>query len=200
MRGKEYGLVYIDFLHSSSADIQEYYEHNEFVRRVGRQWTFMSVHIFRKQVIKNVNADKYINTCLLQVPYYITSSMSQSTNAVINREMIKIDVGNTPSPEKYNFLEVFSHNYNSITADLLGSYPDITRSSIAYVRKDEMNFIRTYIWHNLVRPFLRAPWKRDERWKYVWPYYGKEWYFYWIMFKCALGQIRRDIKSIGSKH
>ena len=193
LRGKDYGLLYIDFQSTIKGDIVEYIDHNQMVRKIGRQFTYMSANVFRKDIVDTIDADKYRNTCLLQMPFFMTSCLSCPVNAVLPQNILIRDVGETAPPQKYDFIEVFSQNFITISSQILNSYSFIKQSTISYLKKDMMKYIRSQVFHNLVES--PSMWK-DERWKYVWPYYKKEWYFYGYMLLSFAGKFKRRLKSI----
>lgn len=192
LRGKDYGLLYIDFQSTTKGDVVVYSDHNQMVRKIGRQFTYMSANIYRKNIVDTIDADKYRNTCLLQMPFFMTSCLSSPVNAVLPQNVLIRDVGNTVPPQKYDFIEVFSQNFITISSQILDSYSFMKHSTISYLKKDMMKYIRSQVFHNLVES--PQMWK-DDRWKYVWPYYKTEWYFYWYMLLSFAGKIKRRFKQ-----
>lgn len=193
LRGKDYGLLYIDFKNPSSNGLTEYHDVNKFIRKVGRQITYMSANIFLKEIVEKVDADKYKNTCFVQIPFFLTSCLNRKNNATTDRDILLRDVGGTMPPQKYDFLEVFGKNFVSITCSILSAYPIVSEKTIGYLHKSMyVEYTGPYVYHNLI---IKIKF-RDSRWQYIFPYYGKKWYFYWNVFTCLHGTLKRKMHSI----
>ena len=195
LRGEDYGLLYIDFQQPSEIGITEYEDINVFVRKEGRQFTYMSANIFLKEIVARVNAEKYINTCFIQIPFYITSCLSRPINVTTSRDILIRDVGQTASPQKYEFLEVFCKNFVTITGEILREYPQISAQTIDYVHKSMfVEYSGKYVYQ-----LFKSSGIRDNRWQYIYPYYGHKWYFYWNFVKCSWNTIIRKFGKILKK-
>lgn len=193
LRGKNYGVLFIDFRNPLDEGIVHEYDNvNEFIRFLGRQLTYMSANIFRRDIVNDVNGRKYIGTCLLQMPFFIRSCLKYEVNAVTKRKILIRDVGATPPPQEYNFLEAFSKNYIDIVEDVLKSSPKIDKDTISFLKKEMyMTYTGKYVYNHLIKKIKIG----DNQWQYVWPYYKREWYFYWCIIVCVCGSINRKIKN-----
>lgn len=195
LRGKDYGLLYIDFQQPSEIGITEYDDINAFIRKEERMIPYMSANIFLKEIVSKVDVSRYRDTCFVQIPFYITSCMSRPINATTNRCILIRDVGHTVSPQKYDFYEVFCKNFVTITGELLRQYPKVKPATISYIHKSMfVKYTGTYVYQ-----LLKGNGFRDKRWQYIYPYYGHTGYFYWNFVKCLGENIKRKIRKIVTK-
>ena len=194
LREKDYGLVYIDYLNPTEHRITEYTDVNKFICEVGRHITCISANIFRTDVIPMVEGEKYRGTLLLQVPYYLTSCVNSNVNAIINAQIIQRDIGNLPSEEKFDFIQIFSNNYLALMISLLEPIKKIKKSTISFFKKQMLiEYTGIKIYHTFIKT---GKWRNDERWRFVWPYYKNEWFFYLYMLKCFKDSVKRKLSKI----
>lgn len=197
LRGKDYGLLYIDFQNPSEKEPVEYTDINAFIRKLGRMLGYMSANIFRKDILNTVDPSKYNGTCFLQMPFFIASCFSKSCNAVISREILIRDIGGTPSPQNYNFVEVFSKSFNDIINELLRTNPLVKRSTMYRLKKELFDsYLGNRVYHQMIKTMK---FNRHPDWQYVWPYYKNEWYFYWNIVQGFCGTIFRKFETAFNK-
>ena len=188
LRNKDYGLLFIEFRHPIQiANVIEYSDVNDYLCKIGRQLTYMSANIFRKDVVKALDPEKYKNTCLLQMPFFIMSSLNSNVNAITNKDILLRDVGQTASPQSYSFLEVFSKNFIDIIQELLSRNSKIEKRTISYIKKDMYTtYTGSYVYTYMIKKLKF----RDKRWQYIWPYYRREGYFYWSFIIYIMGSVK----------
>lgn len=188
LRGKEYGLVHIHKFDDIEDEVRVYTSPEDFLMKISYWITFMSGSIFRKDIVKQITPEKYIHTHLLQVPYYITSALSQEKNLLIEKEILAtgIDGANNGG---YNFFEVFVRHYLDIWHEFELS-SGISHSTYCFIKKDiYYRFVRGFVYSLLFRHRN----VKDEDAKYVgnrkgfkikgarrilYKYYGDCGYFY----------------------
>ncbi len=141
LEGKDYGLVFIYDQFNSST--KEFNNSEKFLKYVSFWITFMSGNVFRKEIVHQIQFDKYIGTHLIQVPFYITSALSSSCNLVLGENIIEgsLDKSNNGG---FNFYEVFVRNYLNIYKEFVDK---------KMVSKSTFNWLQ-----------------RDVYWKYIIPY------------------------------
>lgn len=191
LRGKNYGLVYIDTRHELDGSVKEYQDRSEFIKKVSYFYTFMSGCIFRSAAINRVEReDRYIATCLLQMPFYLQSTLMFDTNAVITFPVIKQVGADASNNGGYNYFEVFVKNYLTI----LGEYIE-DKKLFSWLKKDIWHFVWMYTRRLLIDKIV-GNFKTDNGWKILFKYYGNEWYFWWTLFKYPFGTVKRKIMKM----
>lgn len=140
LRRDDYGLVYIHKF-SRLGDKNIIYENrSDFLKTISYWITFMSGSIFRSDIVDIVDAEKYRNTHLLQVPFYLKSAFSQPRNLIISQDILQ-DGLDSSSAGGYNFYEVFIKNYLSILNEFVQTN-DIDYKTYEWLKKDIFcNFI-----------------------------------------------------------
>lgn len=193
IRNKDYGLIHIKCKESSgSQEIQEYDDKEEFVKEVSYWLTFMSGNIFLKEAASLIeNKEKYVKTCLLQVPFFLHSFTLRKKNLIIRRSLM--DAGlDSRSNGGYNFYEVFVANYLKILAE--GAQKGLySKKCFEYLKKDIcVDYIARYNWTLLIRRKelaakkvlvgeSRNGYKIDNAWKILLENYKSKGYF-WLSF------------------
>ena len=191
IRGHEYGLIYIDTRSEPDGSVMEYQNRNEFIKQVSYFYTFMSGCVFRSEAVRCVeNPERYIATNLLQMPFYLQSTMMCDRNVVIKFPVIRQLGADANNNGGYNFFEVFVYNYQTI----MGEY--IKDSQLfAWLKKDIWLFVWMYTKLLLLKN-RNGNFKIHNGWKILFKYYGKEWYFWRTLFKYPLGVVKRKIMKL----
>jgi len=191
LRDHDYGLVYIDTRNNNDGNVIEYHDQSKFIKEVSYFYTFMSGCIFRKMAIDNVtNQEKYIATNLLQMPFYLQSTLMYDSNVVIRFPILGETGADARNNGGYNYFEVFVQNYLTIMAEYI---KDV--DLYAWLKKDIWSFVWGYTKRLLIRKDV-GNFKTDNGWKILFKYYGNEWYFWWTLFKYPFGVINRKIKKL----
>lgn len=134
LRGKDYGLIHLNQRIKSEGEPVVYTDLEEFLKKISFWFTFMSGSIFRKDIVAQIEAEKYIGTHLLQMPYYLTSATKEKENLLINTLLLETGLDYS-SNGGYNFYEVFVKNYLNIWLEFVKNGV-ITRSCYEYLKKD----------------------------------------------------------------
>ena len=150
LRGKDYGLVHIHVFDDMNMKTKVYDNAEEFLCKVSFWITFMSGSIFRKDIVDEIEPQKYINTHLLQVPYYITSAVSKKENLIISENIM--DAGlDSSNNGGYNFYEVFVQHYLNIWNEFVEK-GKISKFTYEHIKKDiYVNFIVDFNYKLLLR-------------------------------------------------
>lgn len=167
--------------------------------------TFMSGCIFLKDAVPLVkDLEKYIPTHLLQVPVYITSSLSRRQNIIVWKSLLEsgLDSSNNGG---YNFYQVFVESYLDIWNEfVLGK--KITSKCFENIKKDiYVRFVIWYNWSLLIRRKNIAPenklykgnrkgFKIKGACKILLKNYGFKWYF-WVMILKYPYCFMKDLKK-----
>lgn len=190
LRGHDYGLVYIN-TRNNDGNVIEYHDQSKFIKEVSYFYTFMSGCVFRRDAIDIVrNHEKYIATHLLQMPFYLQSTMMSDSNVVVRFPILGETGADAQNNGGYNFFEVFVKNYLAIMAEYI---KDV--DLYAWLKKDIWSFVWGYTKRLLIRKDV-GNFKTDNGWKILFKYYGNEWYLWWTLFKYPFGVIKRKIKKL----
>lgn len=189
LRGKDYGLIHLN-QNSTSETKKEYIVYDnieEYYKVISIWFTFMSGCIFRKDVVSKIDPQNYVDTHLLQMPYYLHSAAEKETNLLVYKKILQIGL-DAKSNGGYNFYEVFVKNYLDIWMELV-SKGIISKECFEFIKKD--NFKRVILPWNY-RLLIKKENVKDENKDYVGnrkgfkikgakgimsQYYGKYWYY-----------------------
>ena len=150
LRGKDYGLVHIHVFDDMNMKTKVYNNAEAFLFKLFYWFIFMSGSIFRKDIVDEIEPQKYVNTHLLQVPYYITSAVSKKENLIISDNIMDggLDSSNNGG---YNFYEVFVQHYLNIWNEFVEK-GKIHKYTYEFIKKNiYVNFIIFYNYKLLLR-------------------------------------------------
>lgn len=162
--------------------------------------TFMSGNIFnRSSVSKIVNPEQYIDTHLLQVPFFLESVLSHQNNIYIGIDLVLETGADDANNGGYNFFEVFTKHYLDIWNSALVRH-DVSRDIYDIIRKDLFeNYLVYFIDKLLLRKesvsnvkeeaYSRKGWRVDNSWSILNKYYFGQPYFYLTVSKMYLKHI-----------
>lgn len=191
LRYRECGLVYIDTQHANE-DVDFFYNRTDFIKHVSYFYTFMSSCIFRKDAINNVyNPERYINSCLLQLPFYLSSTKLCEYNIIVGFTVLRQVGVDSKNNGGYNFFEVFVCNYLNILKEYIDEV-----SLFKWLKKDIWPFIFGYTKRLLLRKDC-GNFKIENAWYILLKNYGNTWYF-WCSLLCLPFSIFR-IKTLKRK-
>ena len=203
----EYGMVFIHSLHRVYGNIIKYNNSEKFIKDVSFWFTFMSACIFRKDIASTINTEYYINTHLLQMPYFIASSTKFNDNLIINQDLLDdgLDSNNNGG---FNLFEVFVSNYLRIWTDFR-KQGTISKSLYLYLKRDIfLHFILSHIYEQLLFRINikstknvsfgvtnRKGYDINNSWKILFKNYGGCWYFYIIPFYVIYAFLKYGVPS-----
>lgn len=191
LRDHDYGLVYIDTRNNHDGNVIEFHNQTKFIKEVSYFYTFMSGCVFRRDAIDKVrNHDKYIATHLLQMPFYLQSTMMSDSNVVVRFPILGETGADAQNNGGYNFFEVFVQNYLTIMAEYIKD-----ACLYAWLKKDIWSFVWAFTLRLLIRKD-KGNFKTENGWRILLKYYGIEWYFWWTLFKYPFGVVKRRIKKL----
>ena len=205
LREKDYGLVHIHQFKDVQNDLVEYDSLDDFYKQVSYWFTFVSGSIFRKDIVSKVIPEPYINSRLLQLPYFIMSATLSKKNLLINRQLLTDGLDNS-SNGGYNFYEVFVRNYLNIWRGFVDK-GFVSEKCYKAIKKDVyVNFVHHYnyrllIKHERVREDNgkcengRNGFKINGYKKILLKYYGTCGYFYWSIIRLYLRTFINSLKS-----
>ena len=206
LRGKDYGLIHLNQCVKNDGEPIVYKNLEDFFKKISYWFTFMSGCIFRKDIVAQIDAEKYIGTHLLQMPYYLTSATKGKENILVNRQILEVGLDSS-SNGGYNFYEVFVKNYLNIWHEFVDN-GSITETCYEYLKKDIFEkFIVVYNFKLLVKhqnvkdenvPYVgsRKGFKIAGAKEILDQYYGQYFYFKMSWTKYVKMCVRNKIKKM----
>ena len=162
LREDDYGLIYIHRFDNIKDSIVVYDNKETFYKQISYWFTFMSSSIFRKDVVDQIDFNKYVRTHLLQMPYYLASADRGNRNLLINQDLLKTGLDGKNNGG-YNFFEVFVKYYLDIWHEFEMT-SGMSHSTYCYIKKDlYCKYLREYTYSLL---FLHKNVK-EENTKYI---------------------------------
>lgn len=147
----------IGLLHLSTSnfgckkDFVIYDDKTEFLKKISYWSTFMTSNIFNSKARDLViDAQQYVGSFFLQMPFYLSASMSSERNIVSYKPIF--DVGaDSSSNGGYNYFKVFVQNYLDIWKEYTDKF-QIDESVYKYIKKDiYVNFHQHFIHMLLIK-------------------------------------------------
>ncbi len=176
---------------------------NDMATTVSFWFTFISVNIFNSKVLPEICYEHYRETCLLQVPIYLTACYGSCRNAIFYlKEIFETDC-DWLNNGGYNFYEVFVKNYLSIWKEFC-IQRSISHSVFRAIQKDifisyiHPNNIRLLAQRNGIRKGMtgRNGLYVDHAWSYLFEFYGDKWYFYKSLLPLSYRYLRNWVGRI----
>lgn len=191
----EFGLLHINnIVNANSIEDKEFSSVGEFFSEVGVLITFISSNIIRRDIIDNVNHQKYIGSHLLQVAYYCRSAASGYTNVIYSGNVLQVAADGTNNGG-YNFFEVFVKN-------LLTIYHEPVEQGL--IKEQDFQIVKKSILQSFVIDYFidlviikkNARFKIDGASRILFKYYWKDYYFYRILIMKLLKRVYSKILEI----
>lgn len=206
LKNDNYGLIHIKNVADSNHNVVVFNNIEQFFKAISFNITFMSASIFLKEIVENVDSDKYVNTHLLQVPYYIHSALNGTKNCILSAKLLE-DGLDASSNGGYNYYDVFVTNYLSIWKEFVIN--NLLASSVfLYLKKDiYTKFISEYNYSLLIKRQNIKPenfsyirnrkgFKIKGAWRILFHNYGGCSYFYFSLLSYVYRIIRGCVKRI----
>lgn len=120
LEGKDYGLFHINCYAKDNFGITNYKTPQECLLDVNYWITFMSANIINSKYIPCVDVEKYLDSFLIQVPFYLEACLKSRDNAVL-RFLAFENENDSKNNGEYNLFQVFIKNLFSIYRILITS-------------------------------------------------------------------------------
>lgn len=183
LRGKEYGLLHIDPHPVTAYPLKEYFDNNDYLKIINRQFTWMSGNIFRSDIVSKIDYRKYTTSHLMQMPFYLESALESNVNAITGETVIEMDAGQKYDAKNrggsYNFIGVFAFHFLRIMREFINKHKDVDNETYRVIkRKMYEDWISKFIKNQLFKVNRKTP----VNWFYALKCYGFEGYFYKSLF------------------
>jgi glycosyltransferase involved in cell wall biosynthesis len=101
-------------LKSTVSEILVYEDYVSFYDTVNQSITFISGMIVNSSFVKDIEFDKYKDSCLIQVPLFLEASFNSTYNIIHKEALISVQPENSGG---YSFSKVFGENISKIFED-----------------------------------------------------------------------------------
>ena len=169
---KDYGLIFLQ-KETKEAKVIEYQNIEEFIKEVSYLLTFISSNIVATKFVSEIDFDKYKNSCLYQVPLYMTAAKNSHNNLIIYDSSL-FEVGkDEESSGGFNIFEVFLNKYLTIRKELFADTNDAEKNYAIEKRVFFNKFLLLIIYRFYIRRDI-GNFKIDGGWSIIKKHYGKE--------------------------
>lgn len=194
LEAEDYGLFHLTCYSESGFGLRKYTSSAECLCDINYWVTFISGNIINSRLIKEVDADEYRGSFMIQVPFFVEACVKSPLNAILECKAFDGD-NDSASNGGYNFFQVFVVNLFSIYRAFLGKGL-IDANTFDRLRKREFKeFLLPQILDCLI---LRKDnnYKLEGSWVILFREYGREPYFYTGLLSYPLRRIARRAKRI----
>ena len=176
LQGKEYGLVHLNHHYDGLSQLFEYSDNQKMVENIAHWITFMSSNIINTKNIAFINSNQYMDTYLIQVPYYLYSCLNSPVNAIYMYSCFEKD-DDSANNGSYNLFQVFVQNLFDVY-ERFYQQKMLSRKVIENIKRNEYeHFLFPFIKDLLVLK-KKSNFDKKHAWHILFRCYGLKWYFY----------------------
>lgn len=176
LQGKEYGLVHLNHHSDELPQLLKYSDNQKMVEDIAHWITFMSSNIINSKYISFINSNQYLDTFLIQVPYYLYSCLNSPVNAMYKYSCFEKD-DDSANNGSYNLFQVFVQNLFDVY-DRFSQQKMLSRKVIEKIKRNEYeHFLFPFIKDLLVLK-KKSNFDKNHAWHILFRCYGLKWYFY----------------------
>lgn len=190
LQGKEYGLVHLNHHSDGLSQLFEYSDNQKMVENIAHWITFMSSNIINTKNIAFINSNQYMDTYLIQVPYYLYSCLNSPVNAIYKYSCFEKD-DDSANNGSYNLFQVFVQNLFDVY-ERFYQQKMLSRKVIENIKRNEYeHFLFPFIKDLLVLK-KKSNFDKKHAWHILFRCYGLKWYFYSYPFMYVVKKARID--------
>lgn len=176
LQGKEYGLVHLNHHSDGLSQLFEYSDNQKMVENIAHWITFMSSNIINTKNIAFINSNQYMDTYLIQVPYYLYSCLNSPVNAIYKYSCFEKN-DDSANNGSYNLFQVFVQNLFDVY-ERFYQQKMLSRKVIENIKRNEYeHFLFPFIKDLLVLK-KKSNFDKKHAWHILFRCYGLKWYFY----------------------
>lgn len=176
LQGKEYGLVHLNHHSDGLSLLFEYSDNQKMVENIAHWITFMSSNIINTKNIAFINSNQYMDTYLIQVPYYLYSCLNSPVNAIYKYSCFEKN-DDSANNGSYNLFQVFVQNLFDVY-ERFYQQKMLSRKVIENIKRNEYeHFLFPFIKDLLVLK-KKSNFDKKHAWHILFRCYGLKWYFY----------------------
>ena len=190
LQGKEYGLVHLNHHSDGLSQLFEYSDNQKMVENIAHWITFMSSNIINTKNIAFINSNQYMDTYLIQVPYYLYSCLNSPVNAIYKYSCFEKD-DDSANNGSYNLFQVFVQNLFDVY-ERFYQQKMLSRKVIENIKRNEYeHFLFPFIKDLLVLK-KKSNFGKKHAWHILFRCYGLKWYFYSYPIMYVVKKARLD--------
>lgn len=190
LQGKEYGLVHLNHHSDGLSQLFEYSDNQKMVENIAHWITFMSSNIINTKNIAFINSNQYMDTYLIQVPYYLYSCLNSPVNAIYKYSCFEKD-DDSANNGSYNLFQVFVQNLFDVY-ERFYLQKMLSRKVIENIKRNEYeHFLFPFIKDLLVLK-KKSNFDKKHAWHILFRCYGLKWYFYSYPIMYVVKKVRID--------
>lgn len=176
LQEKEYGLVHLNHHSDGLSQLFEYSDNQKMVENIAHWITFMSSNIINTKNIAFINSNQYMDTYLIQVPYYLYSCLNSPVNAIYKYSCFEKN-DDSANNGSYNLFQVFVQNLFDVY-ERFYQQKMLSRKVIENIKRNEYeHFLFPFIKDLLVLK-KKSNFDKKHAWHILFRCYGLKWYFY----------------------
>ena len=176
LQGKEYGVVHLNHHSDGLSQLFEYSDNQKMVENIAHWITFMSSNIINTKNIAFINSNQYMDTYLIQVPYYLYSCLNSPVNAIYKYSCFEKN-DDSANNGSYNLFQVFVQNLFDVY-ERFYQQKMLSRKVIENIKRNEYeHFLFPFIKDLLVLK-KKSNFDKKHAWHILFRCYGLKWYFY----------------------
>lgn len=190
LQGKEYGLVHLNHHSDGLSQLFEYSDNQKMVENIAHWITFMSSNIINTKNIAFINSNQYMDTYLIQVPYYLYSCLNSPVNAIYKYSCFEKD-DDSANNGSYNLFQVFVQNLFDVY-ERFYQQKMLSRKVIENIKRNEYeHFLFPFIKDLLVLK-KKSNFDKKHAWHILFRCYGLKWYFYSYPIMYVVKKVKID--------
>lgn len=190
LQGKEYGLVHLNHHSDGLSQLFEYSDNQKMVENIAHWITFMSSNIINTKNIAFINSNQYMDTYLIQVPYYLYSCLNSPVNAIYKYSCFEKD-DDSANNGSYNLFQVFVQNLFDVY-ERFYLQKMLSRKVIENIKRNEYeHFLFPFI-KDLLFLKKKSNFDKKHAWHILFRCYGLKWYFYSYPIMYVVKKVRID--------
>jgi len=190
----DYGVFHLAHYSDGKKKLKTYSDGNAFFEDIHVYITFISDNIVTTRFVKDIDFEKYYNTCFSQMPLYLISAFSSKQNGIYNYKWIQNgnDAGINGG---YNLFDVFINQYLSILQEQVDC-GRLSKTAFEKLKKKQLHFLFPFILKLLVKK-ENSNWDISSGWETLYNNYGRQAYPYFgfcvYLFKLPYVKLRRKL-------
>ena len=188
LQGGDYGLVHLmQYSNGEGEKLKSYTVLADYLEDINAFITFMSANIIRREALRGMKPEKYMDSYLLQVPFYLRSALTRPENLIVLEPIL--DPGHAYSTNGgYNIFLVFARNLGRILHELVDE-GHLTRKEYArIVKKIYGLWLCEYVIDILILK-RTSGFNTDKAWRILFKEYWNKPYFYYKTARRTAGKL-----------
>lgn len=193
LESHNYSYLFLNHMNNNGT-LTEYGSASGILEEIHVWITFMSANIFRTEYVKNVHGEEYMNTYLIQVPYFLEGIVANDNKAIYNCSWIQKG-SDSANNGGYDFFKVFVDNLLSILYEkVISKQIDIN----TYNRVKKSLFCKYIVFNVYDILIIRnsnktAHFQTKDAWGILLKHYSTKPYFYFSIIRTIVSRLYHQV-------